>query len=107
MFTVILIFYYALLCLLILIMVLYTERLKQNEEDEAEKTLWEYLVVDPIDMLMDPNKKEREEEEKLKKEVKASKKAWRKIRDSRFKFLDTDLEHASMSTGQTSSEHKF
>mmetsp|Transcript_18388 Transcript_18388/g.24514 ORF Transcript_18388/g.24514 Transcript_18388/m.24514 type:complete len:811 (+) Transcript_18388:21-2453(+) len=83
------------------------ERLKQNEEDEAEKTLWEYLVVDPIDMLMDPNKKEREEEEKLKKEVKASKKAWRKIRDSRFKFLDTDLEHASMSTGQTSSEHKF
>ena len=38
---------------------------------------------------MDPNKKEREEEEKLKKEVKASKRAWRKIRKERFAFLDS------------------
>jgi hypothetical protein len=37
---------------------------------------------------MDPNKKEREEEKKLKKEVKASKRAWRKIRKERFRFLD-------------------
>lgn len=38
--------------------------------------------------LMDPNKDEREEEERLKKEVKASKRAWRRIREERFKFLD-------------------
>lgn len=41
-----------------------------------------------LDMIMDPNKKEREEEQKLKKEVKASKRAWRKIRKQRFAFLD-------------------
>ena len=37
---------------------------------------------------MDPNKKEREEEENLRKDVKASKKHWRKIRQERFQFLD-------------------
>ena len=37
---------------------------------------------------MDPNKDEREEEQRMKKEVKASKKAWRRIREQRFKFLD-------------------
>ena len=41
-----------------------------------------------LEGLMDPNKDEREEEQRLKKEVKASKKAWRRIRDERFKFLD-------------------
>lgn len=39
---------------------------------------------------MDPNKKEREEEEKLRKEVKASKKHWRVIRKERFGFLDVN-----------------
>jgi len=43
-------------------------------------------------MIMDPNKKEREEEEKLKKEVRASKKQWRKIRQERFQFLDSNME---------------
>ena len=38
---------------------------------------------------MDPNKKEREEETTLKSEVKLSKKMWRKIRNDRFKFLDS------------------
>ena len=42
-----------------------------------------------MEMIMDPNKKEREEEEKLRKEVKASKKQWRRIRRERFGFLDT------------------
>mmetsp|Transcript_24310 Transcript_24310/g.52667 ORF Transcript_24310/g.52667 Transcript_24310/m.52667 type:complete len:779 (-) Transcript_24310:222-2558(-) len=41
-----------------------------------------------LEGLMDPNKDEREEEQRLKKEVKASKKAWRRIREERFKFLD-------------------
>lgn len=45
-------------------------------------------------MIMDPNKKEREEEESLKKEVRASKKQWRKIRQERFQFLDSNMETA-------------
>jgi len=41
--------------------------------------------------LEDPNKKEREEEQKLRKEVKASKKQWRAIRKQRFSFLDANV----------------
>ena len=41
---------------------------------------------------MDPNKKEREEEENVKREVRASKKQWRKIRQERFQFLDSNME---------------
>lgn len=67
------------------------EKEKKFEQDEASKSLWNFIFDDPkeaIDLIMDPNKKEREEEERLKKEVKASKRAWRKIRSQRFKFLD-------------------
>jgi len=68
-----------------------------RKEEEATKSLWDALFVegDPkeaFDLIMDPNKKEREEETRLKKEVKASKKAWRKIREKRFKFLDASSE---------------
>jgi len=57
--------------------------------------LWDSIVAAPtetLEMIMDPNKKEREEEEKLKKEVRASKKQWRKIRQERFQFLDSNME---------------
>jgi hypothetical protein len=53
--------------------------------------MWDALVNGPqeaLDMIMDPNKKEREEEDKIRKEVKTSKKAWRAIRKERFAFLD-------------------
>jgi len=63
----------------------------ENEKYEADKSMWDVLVAAPseaYDMIMDPNKKEREEEEKLRKEVKQSKKHWRKIRKERFSFLD-------------------
>lgn len=53
--------------------------------------MWDVVVGVPseaLDLIMDPNKKEREEEEKLRKEVKASKKQWRMIRKERFAFLD-------------------
>ena len=43
-----------------------------------------------FDTILDPAKKEREEEAKLRKEVKASKKQWRMIRKQRFAFLDED-----------------
>ena len=59
--------------------------------DEGEKSIWDALVSGPqeaLDMIMDPNKKEREEEEKNTKEVKAAKKAWRAIRKERFPFLE-------------------
>ena len=61
---------------------------KDTEKVEAEKSLWDQWVMEPFESVVDPNKKEREEEEKIKKEVRASKKAWRKIREDRFKFLD-------------------
>ena len=68
------------------------ERLK-SEKDKAEQSMWDFVMAAPteaIDMIMDPNKKEREEEEKLRKEVKASKKQWRMIRKQRFSFLDAN-----------------
>lgn len=59
--------------------------------EEGEKTMWDALINGPqeaLDMIMDPNKKEREEENNIRKEVKNSKKAWRAIRKERFAFLD-------------------
>lgn len=73
------------------------KRLK-SEKDDAEKSMWDLVIAAPteaIDMIMDPNKKEREEEEKLRKEVKASKKQWRAIRKQRFSFLDANATPAS------------
>lgn len=73
------------------------KRLK-SEKDEAEQSMWDYVISAPteaIDMIMDPNKKEREEEEKLRKEVKASKKQWRAIRKERFAFLDANASSTS------------
>jgi len=61
---------------------------KKVEKTEAERSLWDQWVMEPFESIVDPNKREREEEEKIKKEVKASKKAWRKTREERFKFLD-------------------
>ncbi|KAL7426699.1 hypothetical protein ACHAXH_001118 [Discostella pseudostelligera] len=61
---------------------------KKTEKDEAEKSLWDQWVLEPFESIVDPNKREREEEEKIRKEVRASKKAWRKVREERFKFLD-------------------
>ena len=76
------------------------KRLK-SEKDEAEKSMWDFVIAVPteaIDMIMDPNKKEREEEQKLRKEVKASKKQWRMIRKQRFSFLDSNTASGGAST---------
>jgi len=62
-----------------------------DEKEEAEKSLWEMLVAAPTeayDMIIDPSRKEREAEEKMRREVKASKRAWRGIRREQFAFLD-------------------
>jgi hypothetical protein len=64
------------------------EQMNKNEKVQAEKSLWNQWIMEPFESIMDPNRKEREEEERIKKEVRASKKAWRKIREERFKFLD-------------------
>jgi len=72
---------------------------RTKKEAEATQSLWDAVFTDPkeaMDFILDPNKKEREEETRLKKEVKTSKKAWRKIRQKRFQFLDSDL---SVTTG--------
>ena len=86
------------------------KRLK-SEKDEAEKSMWDLVIAAPteaIDMIMDPNKKEREEEQKLRKEVKASKKQWRMIRKERFSFLDanTSASGGSVITEGTAEEKK-
>lgn len=73
------------------------KRLK-SEKDEAEKSMWDVVVSSPqeaIDLIMDPNKKEREEEQKLRQEVKASKRKWRAIRKDRFSFLDASTAASS------------
>ena len=74
------------------------QKSRTSKEEAETKTLWDSLITDPkeaFDYVMDPNKKEREEESRLKKEVKQSKKAWRKIRQNRFRFLDSDMSVAS------------
>jgi len=66
---------------------------RTKEKEDTTKSLWDAVFTDPneaFDLIMDPNKKEREEETRLRKQVKASKKAWRKIREQRFKFLDAN-----------------
>jgi len=73
------------------------QQTRNKKEVDATKSLWDALFIDydpaeAFDLIMDPNKKEREEEQRLKKEVKASKRAWRKIREKRFKFLDASGE---------------
>ncbi len=63
----------------------------EREGEEGEKSLWDAFLNGPqeaYDLIMDPNKKDREEEEKMRKEVKIAKKAWRAIRKERFAFLD-------------------
>jgi hypothetical protein len=64
------------------------EQMKTTEKEQADKSLWNQWIMEPFESIMDPSRKEREEEERIKKEVRASKKAWRKIREERFKFLD-------------------
>jgi len=71
------------------------ENMNDSEREEAEKSLWESFLLaqsEALEMIMDPNKKERDEEETLKREVKASKKQWRRIRNERFKFLDLNID---------------
>jgi hypothetical protein len=88
-----------------------SEKRLKSEKDDAEKSMWDLVIAAPteaLDMIMDPNKKEREEEEKLRKEVKASKKEWRTIRKERFGFLDIngDSVKSSGSVTTTGNEEK-
>jgi hypothetical protein len=79
-----------------------TEKSKSKEKSAADKSLWDsWFGSDVLDSLMDPNKKEREDEENLKKEIKASKRAWRKIREERFQFLDANAESDKSEAGPT------
>lgn len=77
-----------------------TEQRIKTEKKEAETSMWDQFMVAPndaYDMVMDPNKKEREEEEKMRKDVRASKKLWRKIRQERFAFLDSAQQQSARS----------
>lgn len=77
------------------------EDTRKKEKEETTKSLWDAIFDDPneaFDLIMDPNKKDREMEARLRKQVKASKRAWRKIRQERFKFLDANND-MSVSTG--------
>lgn len=67
------------------------EESRSDEKEQAEQSMWTSLG-EVYDMVVDPNRKEREEEEKFRKEVKQSKKHWRRIRQERFPFLDVDVE---------------
>ncbi|KAL3809013.1 hypothetical protein ACHAXA_000293 [Cyclostephanos tholiformis] len=65
-----------------------SDQKRRMENAEAEKSIWDQLVLEPIESIIDPGKVEREMEEKIRKEALASKQAWEKIRQQRFKFLD-------------------
>ena len=83
------------------ILSLFVEKQLKSEKAEAESSMWDSFMAAPteaLDMIMDPNKKEREEEENLRKEVKASKKQWRQIRKERFAFLDSNNVSSKNST---------
>jgi hypothetical protein len=70
------------------------EVMKTTEKKQAEQSMFDSILNAPaeaFDMILDPSRKDREEEQKLRKEVEASKKRWRMIRAERFAFLDTDL----------------
>jgi hypothetical protein len=69
------------------------ELAKSDEKKKAEKSLWDSLG-EVYDMVVDPSRKEREEEQKLRQEVRQSKKNWRRIREERFPFLDLDVADA-------------
>lgn len=72
-----------------------------KDKEDAERSMWDALIAAPgeaMDMIMDPNKKEREQEEALRKEVKQSKKQWRAIRKERFAFLDSNAVSSGAST---------
>lgn len=66
--------------------------MKSVGKGEVEQSLWEGTVGAAYDMVVDPNRKVREAEEKFRQDVKVSKKQWRRIRQERFKFLDVDLQ---------------
>lgn len=88
----------------VMIKVKAAEMLRKQEKTQASQSLWDSLMSAPqeaLDFIIDPNKREREEEEKRLKEVKASKKRWRRIRQERFAFLDMQ---AAASRGNTSEQ---
>ena len=62
------------------------ETMKKKENGEGT-SLWE-TIVDPI-------KNVRAEDDRIRNEVKQSKKAWRQIRAERFDFLNSAMEEAS------------
>ena len=87
------------------------EMLRNQEKTQASQSLWDSLMSAPqeaLDFIIDPNKKEREEEEKRQKEIKASKKCWRKIRRERFAFLDVQAAASrGKNAGRLSEEKKI
>mmetsp|Transcript_13108 Transcript_13108/g.29765 ORF Transcript_13108/g.29765 Transcript_13108/m.29765 type:complete len:473 (+) Transcript_13108:1418-2836(+) len=85
------------------------ERARSKEAYDAEQSMWDYMMnapTDAYDLIMDPNRKEREKEEAMRKEVKASKRAWRQIRQERFPFLDADLDKGKVAATIASEEKK-
>lgn len=69
------------------------ENMRQAEKEEASNSLWESFLSNPAEalyLIVDPNKRDRDFAQKMRREVKASKKAWTRIRASKFKFLDND-----------------
>ena len=75
---------------------------KDDEKKDAEKSMWDSLG-EVYDMVVDPNRKEREEEQKFRQEVKQSKKHWRRIRQERFPFLDVEYDDDGKAAAENTS----
>ena len=63
------------------------EQEKRTEKAVAERLLLDQWGAESSESKVDPNNKEKKKEEKNKR-VRASKRAWRKIREEKFKFLE-------------------
>ena len=60
------------------------EQSRTKELETAKHSLWEYFVYD---MIVDPSREDRETDEAYRREIKASKRIWKKIREEKFSFL--------------------
>ena len=67
--------------------ILESDQERRMEKANAEKPIWDQFILEPLESIIDPHKKERIVEEKMLKELRASTQAWKKIREERFKFL--------------------
>mmetsp|Transcript_1672 Transcript_1672/g.2267 ORF Transcript_1672/g.2267 Transcript_1672/m.2267 type:complete len:866 (+) Transcript_1672:125-2722(+) len=78
------------------------ELTRGQQEEEQEKTMWDYLDVCSV---INPNHTEEQNREARTKQIKASKRAWRKTRTERYPYLHSPLLNESRAASEVSSRY--